>query len=88
MSLGKLSPEQYQFFSSDMIEEHASVISLHFKVFQFLPRFSHTNLCVTNFYLNTLMFHKGQGSLCVWIQLDKGTPKGDYEDREDAGWTM
>ena len=28
--------------------------------------------CVTNFLKCTLMFHKGQGALCVWIQLGKG----------------
>ena len=28
--------------------------------------------CLTNFLKCTLMFHKGQGALCVWIQLGKG----------------
>ena len=61
-------------FSSDMIEEYACDMSIFLGFLQVLPLFSHTNLCMTSFIKYT-MFHKGQGSLCVWIQLGKGIPE-------------
>ena len=54
-------------------------ISVFLGFLQFVPWFSHANLCVTNFLKWTLMFHKGKGALCVWIQVDNGVyEKGKF----------
>lgn len=47
-----------------------------------------THKFVTNFLKYIPMFHKGQGALCVSVQLGKVVLQmGSYEARKDAGWT-
>ena len=70
---GKLTPEQYLLIRHDW-RICVWYVSIFLGFLQVLPLFSHTNLCMPSFIKCTIMFHKGQGSLCVWIQLGKGIP--------------